>query len=110
MKGGREVKKLVTTVILLMIFGLVSADSSLAGRVGKRQIRQQKRIHQGIRSGELTRGETRGLQREQRQIQRAKRVSLSDGTFTPRERLRSERAQDRASTHIYRVKHNDASR
>ncbi|NIQ37879.1 MAG: hypothetical protein GTN81_04725 [Proteobacteria bacterium] len=103
-------KKLVTTVILLMIIGLVSADLALAGRVGKRQIRQQKRIHQGIRSGELTRGETRVLQREQRHIQRAKRFSRSDGTVTPQERLRLERAQDRASIHIYRAKHNDVSR
>ncbi len=93
---------------LLTIF--IGMDTALAGRVANRQIRQQRRIHQGIRSGELTRREIRRLERDQFKIQRFKRNAWSDGRLTPRERVRLEHGQNRASRHIYRLKHNDIHR
>lgn len=102
-------------IVILLACGLVapalvSPNLAHAGRVGRRQVRQQKRIHQGIMSGELTRRETGALEREQHHIQRAKRVALRDRQVTPREGFRIDRMQDRASRHIYRLKHNDISR
>ena len=98
----------VITIITLASFMLI--DAAFADRAGKRQVRQQKRIHQGIATDELTAGEVRRLEREQRRIQRNKRRFRSDGELTAKERLRLERQQDRASRHIYRARHNDNRR
>ena len=100
----------IMLVVLVVITGLVYIDVALAGGVGKRQVRQQERILQGIETGELTRAEAGCLKREQRHIQRQKRTAWSDGELTRQERLRLERKQDRASRHIYRAKHNNITR
>lgn len=96
--------------IACLVGAFAFCDVALAGRIARRQIRQQKRIHQGIASGELTCRETRRLEREQVRIQRAKRRAWSDGRLTPRERVRLEVMQDKASADIYRLKHNDWTR
>ncbi|MCL5966364.1 MAG: hypothetical protein M1550_04005 [Deltaproteobacteria bacterium] len=74
--------------------------------VEQRQENQQKRIGQGIPSGELTPRETIRLEREQAGIERAERRAEADGTVTPKERVRLKRKQDKASRDIYRLKHN----
>ncbi len=98
----------ITTVLALM--GMVTAQSALAGRVAKRQVRQDKRIVQGVRSGELARGETRHLVKQQHRIQHAKRQAWSDGTLNRKEKAGLELRQDKASADIYRLKHNDRNR
>lgn len=80
------------------------------GRVDRRQDRQWSRLFQGRHSGELNRGEFRSLKREQKKIGRMERRFSSDGYLSGRERYRLERAQDRASRHIARAKHNDTFR
>ncbi len=110
-RGDSNMKKFsvfVITIITLASFLLI--DAAFAGRAGKRQVRQQKRIHHGIATDELTAGEVRRLEREQRRIQRNKRKFRSDGEISAEERLRLERQQDRASRHIYRARHNDNRR
>jgi hypothetical protein len=102
-------KALAVTTVLAMVM-MIGISSAWAGRVGKRQIRQDTRIAQGINSGELTRGETRHLVRQQRRIQHAKREAWSDGTLTRREKAGLELRQDKASGHIYRLKHNQRDR
>ena len=54
-----------------MISLFISVDMTQAGRAGNRQIKQQKRIHQGLKSGELTPKEALRLEREQRRIKNA---------------------------------------
>ena len=103
-------KKTAIMLTVMAIIGLVFADSSMAGRIGKRQIHQNKRICQGVKTGELTFHETHMLAHEQYRIQRTKKRALGDGMLTPKERFRMEKEQDRASWHIYRLKHNDRTR
>jgi hypothetical protein len=79
-------------------------------RVDRRQDRQRARLIQGRRSGELTRGEFRKLKKQQRKIGRMERRFSSDGFLSGKERRRLERAQDRASRRIARLKHNDIYR
>lgn len=84
-----------------------------AGRtpgVNHRQHRQQRRIGQGARSGELTRREFLRLEREQSQIQRKEFRAKADGEVTRRERARLQRELNQSSRHIYRAKHNDRDR
>ncbi len=103
-------KKTLALTVVMVVLTFVWTVSSFAGRIHHRQYRQQKRIHQGFHSGELTWGEARSLEREQRHIQQSRRRAWSDGRLTPRERVRLEFQQDRASRHIYRAKHNDRTR
>ena len=105
-------RKILTLAVITMLLasGLVFADAARAGKAVNRQIRQQKRIHQGVKSGELTDGEKRVLKQEQRHIQKAKRRAWSDGELSTAERVRLDRMQDRANKHIYKLKHNEADR
>jgi len=63
-----------------------------------------------VKSGELTRGETRHLVKQQHRIQHAKQRVWSDGTLTAGEKARLELRQDKASADIYRLKHNQRDR
>ena len=103
-------KQLAILTAIMMVSLFISVDMAQAGRVGKKQIKQQKRIHQGLKSGELTRKEALRLEREQRRIQKTKQEALKDGELTPEERLRLERQQDRANRHIYCLKRNEKAK
>ncbi len=103
-------KRLAILTVMMMVFLFISFDMAQAGRAGNRQIKQQKRIHQGVKSGELTRKETLRLEKEQCRIQKTKQEALSDGELTPEERLRLERQQNQANRHIYRLKHNEKAK
>ncbi len=104
-------KKVMTAVagILMGVF-LITSASWAGGRITHRQKIQQRRIWQGVRSGQLTAWEFVRLEREQRRIQAMKRRAWADGVLTPAERVRLEWRQDVASHHIYRAKHNPWSR
>jgi hypothetical protein len=73
--------------------------------IDKRQANQEKRIDQGIASGELTKRETRRLEREQNAVNRAEDKAKADGTVTTKERHRVHHAQHKASRDIKRQKH-----
>jgi hypothetical protein len=79
-------------------------------RVTHRQINQQARIKQGVRSGELTKGETIRLEKEQAKIQADKKKAKADGEVTPQEHRHIKKEQNKASRHIRRLKHNDQTR
>jgi hypothetical protein len=71
-----------------------------------RQVRQQKRIAQGARSGELTRPETRRLERNAKRIHRSiVRDRVDGGVFTPAERAAAQRKLNRQSRAIRTQKH-----
>jgi len=105
-------KKLSIVTVIMMIALFISVDMAQAGRsrAGNRQIKQQKRIHQGVESGKLTRKEATHLEREQHRIQKSKQNALKDGKLTQEERLRLERQQDQANKHIYRLKNNEKAK
>lgn len=77
--------------------------------VNARQADQRERIQQGVRSGELTRGEARQLGAEQRNIRQEERQYKSDGVLTKTERKDLQQDLNVASKDIYNEKH-DAER
>jgi hypothetical protein len=103
-------KKALAVTGILAVVALIGAQSAWAGRVANRQVKQGKRIAHGVKNGELTRGETRHLVKQQHRIQRTKQRAWSDGTLTRREKAGLELRQDKASAQIYRLKHNDRDR
>ena len=78
--------------------------------IDQREHHQARRIAQGVRSGELTRPETRHLLRQQAHIRFRERAFRSDGVLTPRERFVLQRDLNRASHAIHREKHDDQRR
>ena len=68
--------------------------------------RQQRRIGQGVSSGQLTKPETLRLERNSARIHRSIVKDRHDGgVFTPRERAKAQRKLNRQSRAIYRQKH-----
>ena len=94
------------TMIALLIAALPATGlAQSTSRIDERQANQQRRIDEGVKSGELTKKEAEGLQQGQRRIQRMEDKARTDGKITNEERQRIERAQDRESDRIRRETH-----
>jgi len=78
--------------------------------VNQRQRNERHRIAQGVRSGELTRDEAKGLRSDQRDIRREEREYKSDGVLTRDERRDLHQDLNEASRNIYAQKHDDERR
>jgi len=99
-----------TFAAVLIALPLVAAAGTRDPGVNQRQHNQQHRIQQGVKSGELTRGETRRLEAGQRHIRREEARYKSDGQLTGAERADLHRDQNRASRDIQRQKHDGEAR
>ena len=78
------------------------------GTIHQRKENQQDRIAQGVKSGQLTAGETAHLEKSEAKInQEVHDVRVDNGgKLTAAERARLNRQQNRTSRAIYRKKHN----
>ena len=98
--------------VIAAVLGLL-ASTSVAGaydryggsNIDRRQDRQDHRIHQGVRSGEITRHEYRRLEREQAHIRHLERNAKADGHVSHYERHRIRDVQNSASRHINNEAH-----
>lgn len=102
-------KNWIKSILLGTLVLFIGIDANAARR-DARQARQHARIHQGVKSGELTQGEAIRLRKQQKHIRKMENRAEADGTVTAGEKARIENAQDRASANIYRKKHNEAER
>ena len=97
---------LKSTMIVLLVAALpASALAQSSSRIDERQANQQRRIDEGVKSGQLTKKEAERLQEGQRRIQKMEDQARADGKITAEERRRIERAQDRESERIQRETH-----
>ena len=96
-----------------LLAGLVILGSlpALAGpydsNINRQEIEQERRIHQGVRSGQLTPGEFRRLENQQARIRATEAQMRADGRLTRGEKAQLAQMQDRANRNIYRYKHNN---
>jgi hypothetical protein len=79
-----------------------------AGEIGQRKENQQDRIAQGVKSGQLTPGETAKLEKQQQGINRetAGMREANGGKLTAADKRAVNQQQNRASRNIYNKKHN----
>ena len=77
-------------------------------KVGERRENQQDRIAEGIKSGQLTAGETAKLENQQRGINQQVKAdrSANGGKLTAGEKQQLNKEQNAASKNIYNKKHN----
>ena len=102
----KVLRVLFAVAALAALTALTAEAQTLTPRIDRREVWQHERIRQGVRSGELTRGEASRLRAGQRHVDRLERRAEFNGVVTPRERFRMDRAQDRQSRRIWRLKHN----
>ena len=103
-------KKILFTLVMLGLSGLIFSGQAMAGKFEQRQVQQQNRIWQGVKSGQLTRYETRNLWHQQKRIQRLKKSFWRDGRLNRQERIRLVFWLDKADRHIFQLKHNSRRR
>lgn len=78
--------------------------------INARQHEQQERIHQGVRSGELTGREAKILEAKEARLAHLERRLKSDGSLTPEERARLQRDLNQLSKEINQQKHDAQSK
>ena len=71
----------------------------------QRDVNQEKRIEQGLKSGELTTKEASKLERDESRVDKMESKALSDGKLSNAEKRRIEQEQNKVSKEIYREKH-----
>ena len=83
-------------------------NTNPSSKVGRRSENQQDRIARGVKSGQLTAGETARL--EQNESNLNKEVSsdrkANGGNLTQAEKAQVNRQQNKVSSQIYKDKHN----
>src|SRR5215813_2004434 len=78
-------------------------------KVGQRRENQQDRIAQGVKSGQLTAGETAKLENQERGINQQIKAdrAANSGKLTAGEKAQINKEQNQASKNIYKKKHNN---
>ena len=101
----------ITTALLAAAFVAAPAITFAQApthNIAARQANQQRRIANGVKSGQLTPHETRHLERQERGIQNEKRSmrAQNNGHLTRQDRRVVAHQQNQESRRIYRKKHN----
>ena len=97
-------RKLILSMALLGASLGVSAQT--AATTVQRDVNQQERIEQGLKSGALSTSEAARLEREQSAVSRQQSRALADGKLTPAEQARLRASQNKASRDIRAAKTN----
>jgi Skp family chaperone for outer membrane proteins len=110
-------KTFIAAVVTSLTLAAVAAPSYASAapgvrdpHVNVRQARQQVRIAEGVRSGELTRKEAHKVREDQRDIRQLERAYKSDGTLTAAERRDLNHELNQSSRQIRKEKHDAQSR
>jgi len=105
--------KRIVSILLSMMFVLavgISVSAQKTPSVDRREHRQQRRIKQGVKSGELNRREAARLETQQARTRRLEARAKSDGKVTVKERARLQHRENKTSRRIYRQKHDAQTR
>ena len=97
------------TMIAMMLMGGLFAVTMPAQdtRIAARKENQQKRIANGVKSGQLTAGETAHLENKEAKLNKEVRTDrkANGGNLTNNEKAQVNRQQNRVSKEIYNQKH-----
>ena len=102
----KRITMIIMAVAIAVSIAGVAAAQTGTRRLDRREWRQHERIQRGAASGQLTPCEARHLRTGQRHIRSMELRARADGQVGLRERVRLNRALDRQSGRIWRLKHN----
>jgi hypothetical protein len=97
---------LCTGIMAILTFTPIAIAGVATPGVDQRQENQDRRIEQGVKSGQLTNHEANRLEAQQNRIENTEQRMKSDGVVTRVERTRLAHRENKASRNIYRKKHN----
>ncbi len=102
------IKSLMTGLLtgLVVLGSLPALAQPYYGNIGLEQMDQERRIQQGVQSGQLTPGEYQRLEQEQQLIRATEAQMWADGHLSQGDRARLHRMLARSSQNIYDLKHN----
>ncbi len=97
-------------LISIVILAASLSSTQQAATIAQRKENQQDRIAQGVKSGQLTAGETARLESKEASLNRETRRdrAADGGKLTPGEKAQINRQQNHLSNQIYVDKHNAA--
>ena len=81
------------------------AQGTATPKVDARQVKQEKRIENGVSSGQLSSTEAARLEKQQGRVATVEEKAKADGTVTAAERQQMKRTQNRSSANIHHQKH-----
>lgn len=96
-------------ISIALLCASLGASAQTAATTVQRDVNQQARIEQGLKSGALSTSEAARLEREQGAISRQQARVLADGKVTPAEQARLNATQNKASRDIRRAKTNEVT-
>ena len=99
-------KYLILVIITLGVLSVVTSAQEKTPVINKREVKQNQRIREGVKTGQLTKREAKYLHQEQKEIRNSKRSAKQDGKVTKGERKMIKAEQNQANKDIYRLKHN----
>jgi len=109
----------ITSIVAAGMFAIALAAQTAApapqdkigqGKIAQRKENQQDRIAQGVKSGQLTAGETARLETKESRVNKETRTdrAADGGKLTSAEKKQVNNQQNRLSKDIYKDKHNAA--
>ncbi|HXF77277.1 MAG TPA: hypothetical protein VN598_00325 [Usitatibacter sp.] len=99
-------KKSLTAISIIAASFVGIAAAQTTGSEVQRNVNQQDRIEQGLKSGQLSTGEAAKLEKGEARVQKMEANANKDGTLTGAEKARIQKAQNAESRAIDRDKHN----
>jgi len=104
----KEIKTMKKIMFATLAAALLAVSLPAGQKIHDRKENQQDRIAQGVKSGQLTAGETAHLERQEDAINKEVRAErqFNGGKLTNAEKKQVNRQQNRMSHEINRDKHN----
>jgi hypothetical protein len=96
--------KFIPLLLTVMLAGHAFAQSTASET--QRDVNQQQRIENGLKSGQLSTKEAAKLEKEQSKVDRVEANAMKDGKLSDAEKERIQRMQNKASRDIEADKHN----
>jgi hypothetical protein len=102
--------RIFTSIAVTGVFVVSTFSAQAAGKIGQRKENQQDRIAQGVKSGQMTAGETSHIENKEAALNKEVKAerTLNNGKLSAAEKKQVNRQQNRLSQRIYKDKHNGA--
>lgn len=98
--------KLGLLVLSAKALGTVAWADTVAEQDQQRDVNQQQRIEQGLKSGQLSTQEAGHMERDEQHVNRMESRDLKNGSISPAEQARLNAAQNKTSQAVSSAKHN----
>jgi hypothetical protein len=101
-----NLSKLTLVALATSVLSTAAWAQTTAEQDQQRDVNQQERIEQGLKSGQLSTKEAGSLERDEQHEDHMEAKDLKNGSISPAEQAKLNAAQNKTSNAIYNDKHN----